>query len=162
MKHFTLEELTRSDTARRLGLDNTPTAEHLRNLEETVRYLADPLREAWAAHCATERFGTPALRVSSGYRGPAVNRAVGGSASSAHAVGYALDIVPTNGRLREFKAFAREWLTTGDRTFDQMISEDEDDAGTPRWIHFGYRNQQGKQRRQLLSMRGGRYMTMTR
>lgn len=159
MKHFTLAEFTRSATARRLGLDNTPTTEHRVHIEETVTQLLDPLREAWAVRCARERWGTPALTVSSGYRGFRLNEAVGGSSSSAHSVGYAVDLVPCNGRLGEFKRFCREWLSG--RRFDQMISEEEDAAGTPRWIHLGYRNRQGGQRRQLLSMRGGRYTDQT-
>ena len=160
MKYFSIEELTRSATARRLGLDNTPTDEHRANLEMTVSRLADPLREAWAGHCAAQGWGTPALRVTSGYRGFRLNRAVGGSSASAHCAGWALDLVPQNGRLGAFKSFCREWLAG--RAFDQLISEDEDAAGTPRWIHIGYKNSQGQQRRQELSMRGGQYKPMTR
>ena len=152
MKHFTMAELTRSETARKLGLDNIPPAEHIRNIEMTVKRLLDPLREAWAIYCARNQFGTPALRVSSGYRGEAVNRAVGGSKTSAHGVGYAFDLVPNNSRLLEFKRFCRDWLA--DQAFDQMI--------VPRWIHLGYKNRTGGQRRQLLTMRGGKYTTMTR
>lgn len=159
MKHFTMVELTRSTTARKLGLDNTPSAEHAANLEMMVAQLLDPLREAWAVQCAHEKWGTPALNVTSGYRGPALNNAVGGSNSSAHCVGYAADLVPANGRLAEFKAFCRGWLKG--RPFDQMISEDEDAVGVPRWVHLGYKNQQGGQRRQLLSMIGGKYQPLT-
>lgn len=152
-------ELTRSESARKLGLDNTPSAEHAANLEMTVAQLLDPLREAWAVRCANEKWGTPALNVTSGYRGPAVNKAVGGSATSAHCVGYAADLVPANGRLAEFKTFCRQYLTG--KPFDQMISEDENAAGVPRWIHIGYKNAQGGQRRQFLSMVGGKYQLLT-
>lgn len=154
-----MEELTRSDTARAKGLDNTPTAEHRAHLTETVEKLIDPLREQWAVRCAHEQLGNPALRVSSGYRGAALNKAVGGSDTSAHCHGYALDLVPMNGRLREFKDFCRRFLAA--KAFDQMISEDEDAAGVPRWIHIGYKNGQGQQRRQLLSMRNKAYIPMT-
>lgn len=159
MKHFTLHELTQSATARAKGLDNTPTAEHLSNIELTVAQLLDPLREAWAALCANEQWSTPAITVTSGYRGFALNKAVGGSATSAHCVGSAVDLVPANGRLREFKAFCRAFLKG--RAFDQLISEEEDAAGVPKWLHVGYKNLQGGQRRQLLSMRGGKYTPMT-
>lgn len=67
MKHFTLDELTRSATARRLGIDNTPTRQAAVNLERLVDNLLDPLREA---------YGAP-IYVNSGYRCPALNRAVG-------------------------------------------------------------------------------------
>lgn len=159
MKHFTMLEFTSSATARQMGLDNTPTTEHRNNIEELVAKLLDPLREAWAVKCANKQWGTPALNVTSGYRGPALNKAVGGAATSAHCVGYAADLVPANGRLAEFKAFCREYLTG--KPFDQMISEDENTAGIPRWIHIGYKNAQGGQRRQLLSMVNGKYIPMT-
>lgn len=159
MKHFTLAELTRSDTARRLGLDNTPSAEHQANIEEAVHDLLDPLREAWAVRCANEQWGTPAIRVSSGYRGFRLNKAVGGADTSAHCIGYAFDLVPANGRMREFKRFCRDWLTG--RAFDQLISEQEDHAGAPCWVHIGYKNRSGGQRRQMRSMRGGKYTPMT-
>ena len=73
--------------------------------------------------------------------------------------GFAFDLVPDNGRLADFKRFCRTWLKG--RAFDQMISEDEDAAGTPRWVHIGYKNRQGGQRRQLLTMRAGKYIPMT-
>ena len=155
-----MAELTASATARAKGLDNTPTAQHRANIEMSVVQVLDPLREAWAVKCANNPgWGCPAIRVSSGYRGFALNKAVGGSATSAHCVGFAFDLVPGNGRLADFKRFCRDWLKG--RPFDQMISEDEDAAGTPRWVHIGYKNRQGGQRRQLLTMRNGKYYPMT-
>lgn len=155
-----MAELTASATARAKGLDNTPTAQHRANIEMSVVQVLDPLREAWAVKCANNPgWGSPVIRVSSGYRGFALNKAVGGSATSAHCVGFAFDLVPGNGRLADFKRFCRDWLKG--RPFDQMISEDEDAAGTPRWVHIGYKNRQGGQRRQLLTMRNGKYYPMT-
>ena len=151
MKHFTMEELTRSDTARARGIDNTPLVEHRRNLIDMVDELIDPLRERWAVVCADERLGSPQLRVTSGYRSQALNEAVGG--------GYALDLVPVNGAMRRFKEVCRDFLKG--RKFDQMISEEEDASGTPAWVHVGYRNAAGRQRRQFLTMRGGTYIPMT-
>lgn len=151
MKHFTIEEFTSSVTARAKGLDNTPTEEHRQHIEEMVTLLLDPLREAWAIRCAREQLGTPRLKVSSGYRSFQLNQAVGGSATSAHCVGYAADLMPMNGRLAEFKKFCREWLAG--RDFDQLISEDEDANRVPVWVHIGYRNTSGQQRRQMLSKR---------
>ena len=134
MKHFTMEELTRSDTARARGIDNTPLVEHRRNLIDMVDELIDPLRERWAVVCADERLGSPQLRVTSGYRSQALNEAVGGAATSAHLLGYALDLVPVNGAMRRFKEVCRDFLKG--RKFDQMISEEEDgcmwDIGTQR------------------------------
>lgn len=154
-----MEELTASVTARRLRLDNTPTSEHRANLEMFVAQLLDPLRSAWATKCANDKLGSNAINVTSGYRGFRLNVAVGGSKTSAHCVGYAADLVPANGRLAEFKSFCRDWLKG--RPFDQMISEDENNKGVPRWIHIGYKDQQGGQRRQMLSMIDGKYKPMT-
>lgn len=159
MKYFTIQEFTRSTTATRYGYKNEPSAAHRRNIVEFVETLLDPLREAWAKLCAAEHYGTPQLRVSSGYRGWALNAAIGGAKSSAHCVGFAVDLVPMNEHLREFKVFCREWLA--DKAFDQMISEYENNKGVPRWIHIGYKDQQGGQRRQLFSMVGGKYKPMT-
>ncbi|MEG1622813.1 MAG: D-Ala-D-Ala carboxypeptidase family metallohydrolase [Alistipes sp.] len=152
MKHFTLLEFTNSATARAKGLNNTPTPAHQQNLEELCTALLDPLREAWAVYCANEQIGTPALRVSSGYRGYRLNKAIGGAVTSAHCVGYAADLVPRNGKLALFRDFARRWLKG--KAYDQMISEDELD-GVPAWIHLGYKNTQGGQRRQQLVKRAG-------
>ena len=82
MKHFTLTELTRSATARRLGIDNTPSPEAVAALTQLVDNVLDPLREAW---------GAP-LYVTSGYRCPALNRAVGGVPHSQHILGQAADV----------------------------------------------------------------------
>lgn len=82
MKHFTIEELCKSDTAKAKGIDNTPTAEIKKNLETLVNNILDPLRE-W--------YGKP-IRINSGYRSPELNRVVGGVANSFHIKGYACDI----------------------------------------------------------------------
>lgn len=76
--NFTLAELTVTST----GLDNTPSAEHLKNLQ----------RLALRLQLIRDALGRP-IRVTSAYRSPAVNRAVGGVANSAHALGHAADIV---------------------------------------------------------------------
>lgn len=80
--HFTLAELTASNTAHRLGLDNTPAQELLPRLVLTAEML-ERIRST---------LGVP-ITVTSGYRAPEVNRAVGGVTSSDHAQGHAADIV---------------------------------------------------------------------
>ena len=82
-RHFTLAELTVSDTARRLGLDNTPPSEARANLERLVRYVLDPLREA---------VGRP-VTITSAYRSPPVNLAVSGTAIGPHSMGEAADLM---------------------------------------------------------------------
>ena len=81
-KVFTLEELTRSDTAARRGIRNVPDAEAADNLRNLCERVLQPLRDA---------YGKP-VRVGSGYRSPELNRAVGGVAASQHVKGEAADI----------------------------------------------------------------------
>jgi hypothetical protein len=81
-KHWTWAELSVSDAARRLGLDNTPTAEARANLRVMCAEVLDPLRERY-----------PGVRVTSAFRSVAVNRAVGGVPDSRHLRGLAVDVV---------------------------------------------------------------------
>lgn len=80
-EHFTLEELTVSETAARKGLDNTPDNDALYNLKRLALFLED-IRTA---------VGRP-LRINSAYRAPEVNASVGGSKTSQHCKGQAADI----------------------------------------------------------------------
>ena len=121
MKYFTLEECYRSSTAAAKGIDNTPTPEIEAHIVESIETLIDPLREAWEAHCRQNGLGKVGINISSGYRGPALNKAVGGSFTSAHCHGYAFDLVPVNRQMRAFKRFCRDFLAG--RAFDQLISE---------------------------------------
>lgn len=159
MKYFTMDEFTRSETAIKLGIDNTPTDYQKSNIIEMVENLLDPLREAWGYYCEQFVLGTPAIKVSSGIRSKALNEAVGGSLTSTHYHGYAADLVPYNGRLDEFKKFCVNWLS--DKDFDQFISENEDKNGVPSWIHIGYKHGTGKQRHQYLYMINNKYYKLT-
>jgi hypothetical protein len=80
--NFTLKELTKSDTATRLGLDNTPDEETIENLKLLCEKVLQPVRE---------HFGKP-VTINSGYRSPESNAAVGGSKSSDHCKGQACDL----------------------------------------------------------------------
>lgn len=79
--HFTLEELTYSAKAEQLGIDNTPSARVVNNLKYVCEKILEPVR----AH-----FGKP-VKITSGYRNPVLNRAIGGSTSSQHCRGEAVD-----------------------------------------------------------------------
>lgn len=130
MKHFTIDELCRSDTARSRGIDNAPTEEVKRNLTALVANVLDPLRE-W--------YGKP-IYVNSGYRCPALNKAVGGVASSQHLTGQAADI-DVNDRTENRKLMKH---IEDNLDFDQLIWEN---GGA--WVHVSYRAD-GKNRRQVL------------
>lgn len=132
MKHFTINELTRSVTAQRLGIDNTPPAEALAHLEALVEHVLDPLREAW---------GGP-IHVNSGYRCRALNKAVGGAAGSQHMRGEAADIT-VGSRLDNARLY--RLLQQLDLPVDQAINE-RDFA----WIHVSYGP---RHRREYLALR---------
>lgn len=142
-KHFALHEFTASAKAAKLGIRNSPAPYELDNITELCRDLLEPIRTAWVGP----------LKVTSGYRTPALNKAVGGSKSSAHASGYAADIVPTDTNVRVFKEWLREWLPQSGLMFDQCISERN--AAGSEWVHIAIRNRTGKQRGEYLRTMDG-------
>ncbi len=131
--NFTLDEFTFSRTAARLGLDNTPDARTLKNL----RQLAALLEQVRSA------LGDNPINISSGYRSPALNRAVGGSAHSAHMAGLAVDF--TCPRYGSVLATARAVAKSG-LPFDQVILE------YGRWVHLGITEDTELARGELLSI----------
>lgn len=134
-KNFSLAELVASDTARRRGIDNTPSFEVVSHLEELCDNLLQPLRDAW---------GAP-ISVTSGFRCHKLNQAVGGVATSAHLMGYAADLqISDMKKFDEFVKFVVGWIK--DKSFDQCLIER---SGSTRWLHIGYKNQNGEQRHQI-------------
>lgn len=136
-KYFTFNELTRSDTANRLKIDNEPKEEATKdNIKELMLFL-DGVREGWTEECKDKGYGDPAIMVNSGYRSEALNKAVKGSKTSEHMLGTAADIEPKNGRNKEFF----EWLRTyiADKQFSQLINEYPDKSGRPSWVHISIR-----------------------
>lgn len=130
MKHFTIDELTHSDTAVALDIDNTPTRAVAERLTELVEFVLDPLREA---------YGKP-IYVNSGYRSHRLNIEVGGVRNSQHLSGEAADI--TSGT-----AEGNKWLFNYIRAylpFDQLI----DEQGYS-WIHVSFAGY-GSNRQQIL------------
>ena len=120
MKYFTIRELTRSDTARRLGIDNTPPASAVTAMHALVDNVLDPLREAW---------GAP-IHVNSGYRCPALNKAVGGAPASQHMLGEAADIT-AGSKTKNQRLYIL--LRQLDLPVDQAINEHDFS-----WIHVSY------------------------
>lgn len=138
-KYFTIYELIHSDTATRKKIDNTPTSwDIIENLLNLALFL-DEMREAWGS----------GIRVSSGFRCPQLNAAVGGVQGSAHQYGNAADIVPVNGKMNEFEAFLKRWLKG--KKFDQCIWETSKSTGG-RWVHFGLFSNKGEQRCKMFGL----------
>jgi hypothetical protein len=132
-KNLTLQELIHSNTAKAKGIDNSPTNEHLRNLIEIANNIFQPLRDG---------IGKP-IRISSGYRSEKLNKAVGGSKTSQHNKGQALDLVATTGFTnKDIFDYIKNNLE-----FDQMIWEFGTDKN-PDWVHVSYNK--GKNRKQVL------------
>ena len=118
-KNFVLSEITHSNTAKRLGISNEPTEEHMDKLKMLVRDLIQPLRDSIGP-----------IRISSGYRNPELNRAIGGSNKSQHCKGEALDIQFWEmGKMNNKVIY--DFILDSNMEFDQMINE-FDFA----WIHI--------------------------
>lgn len=146
-KYFTISELCESAKADELGIKNTPNEEETKHLEELIE-VCDKIREAWTELCNEKGWGRPSIRTNSGFRCEALNNAVGGSKTSAHRIGYAIDFKPNNNRMKEFQDFVPKFLKENKIPFDQVIRE-RPINGISSWIHFGLKNRQGQQRGQV-------------
>lgn len=142
MKYFTLEELTRSDTASIKHINNTPDESITEHLIELVEKLLDPIRERWAKYCDDNQLGNAGIRISSGFRNKELNKAVGGSSTSAHLTGYAADLQNVSGSREEFYQFLLNFLK--DRNFDECFIEK---SSTSQWVHIALYSIKGLQRR---------------
>ena len=140
MRYFSIKELSASTEARKMGIDNTPTPEACANLTALADAVLDPLRE---------KYGYP-IHVSSGYRSPRLNKAVGGAKTSQHVLGEAADIYVGDARDRAELFSIIYYLLP----FDQLIWEKGDDEA-PAWIHVSYR--EGNNRRECLRYDGKKY-----
>ena len=126
-KNFILSEITRSNTAKRLGIDNGPNKNHLRSIQRLITNLIQPMRDALGP-----------IRISSGYRNPNVNRAIGGSTKSQHCKGEALDLqFWEDGKICNKEIY--DWVLSSDVEFDQMINE-FDFA----WIHISLKKEDNR------------------
>lgn len=148
MANFTIAEMVHSSTAEKLNIDNNPPLSVRVHLTETITLL-ESIRSEWGKYCEVHNLGTPAIRVSSGYRSPELNKAVGGVKTSAHVLGYAADIVPVNGKQDEFEKFMAEVFAREGYACDQIIVEKSKSA---RWVHVGYKKADGSQRRQCFKL----------
>lgn len=139
MKYFSIAELTYSRTALKEHIDNTPDKESLEHLLELGEFL-DGLRMAWGS----------AIIISSGYRCRALNshRSINGSKTSVHMKGWAADMVPANGRFKEFVDFTVKYISG--KKFDQCIIE-KNSKGS-QWLHFGLKGNVGEQRQMIFNI----------
>ena len=130
-KNFVLSEIIRSNTAKRLGISNEPTKEHLKNLQRIITSIIQPMRDDIGP-----------IRISSGYRSPSLNRAINGSNKSQHTKGQALDLqFWKEGQMCNKEIY--DWVIESGIEFDQMINEFDFS-----WIHISLR--ESKNRKQIL------------
>jgi len=136
-EHLDLSEVTRSETAKRKGVSNEPTPEHLENFKKLAEHVFEPIRK---------HFGVP-IHISSGYRSKALNAAIGGSATSQHCKGEAIDIDMDGSSNGVTNKMVFDYIKANIK-FDQMIWEFGTDTA-PDWVHVSY-DSDGKQRGQIL------------
>ena len=136
--HLDLSEVTYSETAKRLGISNEPTAIHLEALKKLAENVFEPIRT---------HFGKP-IKVSSGYRSAALNAATpGSSATSQHCKGEALDLDQDGMLTGVTNKMVFDYIK-GNLNFDQLIAEFKEGNG-PAWVHVSY-SASGHQRKQIL------------
>jgi len=121
-KHITLKEATYTSTGEAKKIDNSPTAEHLVSMKLLAEKVFEPVRE-W--------YGNP-ININSFYRSKALNTAIGGSQTSQHSKGQAMDIDTAADNKKLFD-YIRENLD-----FDQLINEFPTN-GIPSWVHVSYK-----------------------
>lgn len=134
-EHLDLSEVIRSESAKRRGISNMPTEEHIKNLKLIAENVFEPIRA---------NFRQP-IRISSGYRSQSLNAAIGGANRSQHSTGEALDLDMDGTALsnKEIFNFIKEKLS-----YDQLIWEFGNDHN-PDWVHVSY-SANGSQRKQVL------------
>lgn len=127
-KHLELSELTRSESAKRLGISNMPTAEHIENLKLLAEKVFEPIRE---------HFGVP-IRISSGYRSKSLNSAIPNSSKiSQHSLGQAIDIDMDGTGIKNSDIFE---FIKNNLDYDQLINEFD-----YAWVHVSYAKNNRKQ-----------------
>ena len=136
-KHFTIEELYASATAKARGINNKPDVHQMINLVYLAAYVLEPLRVAM----------NEPIKIGSGFRCQALNRAVGGVSNSQHLTGQAVDLC-IDGDLKK----GRRWFDyiRNHLPFDQLIWEKNPKTGSY-WVHVSYVYQDfGRNRRQVI------------
>ena len=133
-ENFSLLELTKSQTAERKGIDNTPSAEHQENLKSLCESVLQPIRDHFSR----------VVTISSGYRSPELCTAIGSKITSQHAKGQAADFEIFGVSNKELADYIHYNLN-----YDQLILEywKESDPNSG-WVHCSYTN--GNNRRQYL------------
>ena len=140
--NFSLEEFERSDTAKRLGIDNRVPQFAIARLRTLCEKVLQPVRD---------HFGVPII-ITSGYRCPDLNDAVKGATSSQHMKGEAADFKIKVDNTKGVKLYDLYLWMVDNLSFDQLIWEVRD-GGRRKWIHISYKNEKAN-RQQVFTCRG--------
>jgi hypothetical protein len=132
-EHFTLAEAIRSESAKRNGISNMPTPEHIANLKELAENIFEPIRA---------NFRCPIL-ISSGYRSKELNAKIGGANTSQHSLGQAIDIDMDGTTYGVTNAEIFHYIKDK-LPFDQLIWEFGNDTN-PDWVHCSYSERHRKE-----------------
>lgn len=142
-KNLTLFEMTRSETAKRKGVSNQPTPQHIENMKVLAEKIFEPIRR---------HFNSP-IYLSSGYRSAALNKVTpGASKTSQHSSGEAMDIDMDNSGSKITNKEIFNWIKDNLK-FDQLIWEFGNETN-PDWVHVSYKVD-GTQRGQILRAKKG-------
>jgi len=132
--HFSLDEMIKSQTALRKGLDNNPDGDQLEAMVDLCEYVLEPIRKYW---------NRPVI-VSSAFRAPEVNKAIGGKNTSQHTKGQAADIeIPGVDNLDLY-----HWIGQSVE-FDQLILEFYSGEPASGWVHVSYVSRETNRRERL-------------
>lgn len=139
-EHISYKEATRSVTALRLGIDNTPNEYQLQNMEIVAKNVFEPLRKAVGG----------AIKINSFFRCEDLNKAIGGSSKSQHCQGRAIDIDDNYGYMsnNDMYKYIKQNLD-----FDQLIFEFPDEDGNASWIHVSYVDADSNRKRCLKAIK---------
>ena len=143
-KHFSLEEMIKSSTALRMGIDNIPNEEQIENLKAICENILEPLREYYESRPIT---------ITSGFRSPELSEAIKSSRQSQHCKGEACDFEISGFDNRQVASHIKNNFD-----FDQLISEyyikDVPDSG---WIHVSYKKSDNR-KESLIKNKGEGYI----
>ena len=136
-EHLDLSEVISSDSAKRNGISNMPITQHIENFKILAEKVFEPIRT---------HFGCP-IHISSGYRSIELNKCIGGSLTSQHCSGEAIDIDMDGSPSGVTNKMVFDYIKDN-LEFDQLIYE-FGDSKNPDWVHVSYEST-GKQRKQIL------------
>ena len=143
-EHISYKEGVTSNYAKQYNIDNKPKAEHIKNMEILAEKVFEPLRE-WVK---------APIKVNSFFRSEKLNKGIGGSATSSHLNGQAIDITSMGGKTNlEMFHYIKDNLD-----FDQLIWEF---GVEPIWLHVSYKNKKDNRKQVLVIKRKGKYVTYT-